>query len=275
MEAQHSDALFAQACLAPASGDHAPTLPPGLATRAGEAVARRFAVHRTTVMVTLIDALATAFPVVRALVGEEFFRAAARLYITADPPRSPVLARYGDGFGDFLSTFPPAAELPYLPDMARLERFMVDAYHAADAVPADRALLARLDPQQAAELALARHPAARMLRSPWPVLTLWRMNTGHMPLAPLAEWNGEDVLITRPELDVLLSPLPAGAEDLMAELAAPTTLAALAAATEAREPGLLARLLPALLDAGALCPAGAATPIAADPSPQTWVAPPP
>ncbi|WP_234052156.1 MULTISPECIES: DNA-binding domain-containing protein [unclassified Xanthobacter] len=245
MPALHADERFARALLAP---DGAP--PPGLTAAGGDAVARRFAIHRNTVGVTLSEALAVAFPVVRQLVGDDFFAAAARAFVTAAPPTSPVLADYGAGFADFLARFPPAAELPYLPDVARLERLMVESYHSTDAPAETRAGLAGLSPQEAAPLTLARHPAARWLCSPWPVVTLWRMNAGHLPLTPLSHWAGESALVTRPELDVMLTALPVGGDQLLSVLETPLSLAAL---SEAMEPvGGLAGALPPLLDAGAV-----------------------
>ena len=59
----------------------------------------------------------------------------ARAYALAEPPRSPVLMDYGAGFADFIAGFAPAASLPYLPDVARIERAWREAYHAADAEP--------------------------------------------------------------------------------------------------------------------------------------------
>ena len=46
------------------------------------------------------------FPVVKRLVGEEFFRAMAQVFVTEEPPRSPVLFRYGSTFPDFIAGFP-------------------------------------------------------------------------------------------------------------------------------------------------------------------------
>lgn len=260
MHVLHSDARFAQALLSDEMllSDEAllsaDALPPGLAAKGGAPVARRFAIHRNTVSVTLTEALSVAFPVVRALVGEDFFAAAARAFIAKAPPQSPVLADYGADFADFLAAFPPVAELPYLPDMARLERLMLEAYHAADAPAATRSTLAGQSPANAAGIPLARHPAARWLCSPWPVVTLWRMNRGLLPLGPLLSWHGEKALITRPELDVTLAPLSEGGEQVLSRLARPVSLGALA---EAMEPhGGLATALPPLLDAGALCCAG-------------------
>jgi len=119
---------FASALLDPAR-----PVPSGLATWNGSDPVARFAVYRNNVVVSLVAALADTFPVVRELVGEEFFTAMARLYVAEQPPLSPVLAHYGDGFADWVVQFEPAAAVPCLADMARLERARVRAYHAADA----------------------------------------------------------------------------------------------------------------------------------------------
>ena len=58
---------------------------------------------------------------VRLLVGEEFFRAMAQIHVRAHRPRSPLMFEYGDELPDFIAGFPPAADVPYLADVARLE----------------------------------------------------------------------------------------------------------------------------------------------------------
>ena len=70
---------------------------------------RRFGVYRNNVYSSLIDVLQARFPVVSRLVGEEFFRAMARVYVEQEPPRSAVLLRYGASFPDFVASFAPAA----------------------------------------------------------------------------------------------------------------------------------------------------------------------
>lgn len=110
-------------------------LPAGLHAHNSHTVQRRFAVYRNNVAVSLAAALADGFPVVAQLVGSDFFNAMARVYIARQPPTSPVLSQWGCGFADFISAFEPAASLPYLADVARIERLRVRAFHAADVAP--------------------------------------------------------------------------------------------------------------------------------------------
>lgn len=165
----------AQAGFATALLDAARPVPAGLRAWNGSDPARRFAVYRNNVAVALTQALADTFPVVKQLVGDDFFAAMAGVYLREQPPRSPVLAHWGDGFADWLAGFAPARALPYLADMARLERARVAAWHAADArALSEPALRERL--ADAATLPFARlvlHPSCRVLRSPFDVHALW------------------------------------------------------------------------------------------------------
>ena len=126
----NSQTAFAQALLDPERD-----CPSGLTTWNGSDPVMRFAVYRNNVMLSLIDALADTFPVTQELVGEEFFRVMAKHFVQAQPPRSRLLAFYGDSFADFVDSFAPAAPVPYLADVARLEMCRVRAYHAADVPP--------------------------------------------------------------------------------------------------------------------------------------------
>jgi hypothetical protein len=80
---------------------------------------KRFAVYRNNVVTGLIAALRAQFPACERIVGEEFFAAMARVYIDTEPPRSPILVTYGDGFPAFVASFAPAADIEYLADVAR------------------------------------------------------------------------------------------------------------------------------------------------------------
>jgi len=97
-------------------------------------------------MAGLGKALKSRFPVVEKIVGEEFFAAMTRVFVKAQPPRSPLLATYGDDFPDFIATFEPARGLPYLADVARLEATRTRSYHAATSRPSARSTLRRSMP---------------------------------------------------------------------------------------------------------------------------------
>ena len=111
-----------QAEFAAALRDPAVAPPPDVVGPDGGPAPRRFAVYRNNVLGALGTAMAGAFPAVRRMVGEDFFRVMARTYVLEIPPTSPVLLDYGKTFPEFIAGFEPAASLPYLPDVARLER---------------------------------------------------------------------------------------------------------------------------------------------------------
>lgn len=173
---------------------------------------RRFDVYRNNVYVSLIDVLGGRFPVVLRLVGEDFFRAVARCYVEADPPRSPVLMAYGAGFPSFLETFEPARDLPYLPDVARLEWAWNVAYHAADAEPVEADALAGVGPEDIPHLTFEFLPSLELVRSPYPIVAIWETNTADDEVEPVdLAAGGEDALVIRPDLEVDVRRLPEGA----------------------------------------------------------------
>ncbi len=236
---------FAHALLAPGS---APAV-----EVAALAAQPAFAVYRNTVMKGCIDALQANYPVVARLVGEEWFRAAAAIYAREALPADPTLLRYGAGFADFLARFDPAAELPYLPDVARLDRYWTEAHAAPDASALDPAAVARLAPAALAGTVLHPHPAARWA---WfadaPIYTIWSRNRADdAPIADL-DWQAEGALIVRPRDAVEWIAINAAGCAFLDACAVGATLAGAAqAALGVQENVDLARLMASLLEAGA------------------------
>jgi hypothetical protein len=209
-----------QAAFAAALLDPARPAPPGLIGPDGEDSARRFAVYRNNVSVALIDALRANFPATNRIVGADFFTAMARAYSVSEPPASPVLLDYGAGFPDFIGRFEPAASLPYLADVARIERAWTEAYHAPEASSLDPVLLSRIPSDQAAHLRFSIHPSVRIVRSRFPALTIWRMNIDDGEPAPVdLDRGGEETLVARPEADVEVRSIPPGGAEFIAALA--------------------------------------------------------
>lgn len=232
-----------------------PVQPPGLQAWNGSAVQTRFNVYRNNRLASLNAALADGFPVVAQLVGEEFFTALAHAFVQAHPPTSPVLLDWGDAFADFVGGFmaalPPDAQLPYLADVARLERARVRACHAADAepLPASQLAAALQRPQDLPRLRFRLQPGLAVLDSSHPVVTLWRAHQtdGDVQLPDRSTWAGEAALVLRQgeglAAEVVVVPVPPPCARFVAGLQAGWPLAdAVAAASQDRPLDLPAAL---------------------------------
>ncbi|MGB8816499.1 MAG: DNA-binding domain-containing protein [Rhizobiaceae bacterium] len=175
---------------------------PGFLTSfTGQADPRRYAVYRNNVTVSLMRALAANFPSIERLVGDEFFAAMSRAFVTANPPRSRLLFEYGDAFPGFLETFEPVRAYPYLADVARLEQMWREAFHEADAAVLEGAAFAAVAPDAFLTLRLARHPAARILTSPFAAGSIFVANRQTGQPAAFDPAAGETILVTRPRFD--------------------------------------------------------------------------
>ncbi len=179
----------------------------------------RFAIYRNNMMVSLLGVLEDRFPATCRIVGEEFFRAAARSFIAAEPPRSPIMMFYGDAFPSYLAEFEPARSVPYLADVARLEAARTRAYHAADGKPLARDAFAAVPLEALAGMRFTLHPSLEIVSSPYPIVTIYAMNSGEMEPAPITDWRAEDALIVRPEYGVEVRRISAGARIFLQRLA--------------------------------------------------------
>ena len=147
---------------------------------------RRLQIYRNNTYGSLTEALKDSFPVVCQLVDERFFKYAAHEYIERHPPRAPRLAEYGADFAAFLAGFEPARSLAYLPDVARLEWAINEAYQAADAPTLDPARIAAVPQERYAALAFVVHPSCRLVTSPFPVDRIWQAHQpGGDPATPI------------------------------------------------------------------------------------------
>ncbi|PTY37751.1 hypothetical protein BGP77_14820 [Saccharospirillum sp. MSK14-1] len=198
MQAEFADALLRRQANEP---DHLKRWDDG-------ATAHRFGVYRNNFSVSLIDALQDIFPVVCALTGVDFFRALAREYVYQHPPNSPVLVFYGEQFADFIDAFEPARALPYLADVARLERRWLNTYHSADCQAVSIEQLSALlhQPQQLEQAKLTIAPACQWLASDYAVGSIWRAHqpNSDVTLQDVVLNRAETVLLTRPALEVQL-----------------------------------------------------------------------
>ncbi|WP_169566429.1 putative DNA-binding domain-containing protein [Sneathiella limimaris] len=167
--------------------DHEAALPNDILNAGG-----RFNVYRRNYFSRLIDVLGEVFPVVKQLVGQEFFDAMAQEYATLFPPTSPLLVEYGKHFSEFLEDFEPAHQVPYLPDMARLEWARSTSQNGSF-LPSNHISTAE-DILRALNRPVMRAPNATLVKSFYPVGTIWTHHQREVP-EPVSNWSGETVAI--------------------------------------------------------------------------------
>ncbi len=196
-------------------------------------------IYRNNFRGNLQDALAGAYPVAGALVGEDFFRMMARAFITAHPSRSGNLHHYGAEFSDFIATFAPARELPYLSHVARLEWACHLAYFAPDADALDISCLVPMSPGELAQLRLLLHPACRIVRSEYPIASIWQAHQPGMPqhFHINLDAGGESALVWRYNDEVGVHPLGLAEADWLEQIASDVSVGDALAATLTRHPG--------------------------------------
>ncbi len=136
----------------------------------------RARVYRNNSITASGEAIFKDYPAVEKLVGTDFLRAAASAFVKENPPENPLLSLYGEGFADFLDTFPPAKDLPYLSDVARLDRAWMNTMFAANSAPLGPQDIAGLDDSEIGALAPGLHPSVQILKSEWPAWDIWHAN---------------------------------------------------------------------------------------------------
>jgi hypothetical protein len=139
-------------------------------------VRARLAIYRGNLQGNCMQALVSAYPIARKIVGNAFFEALARAFVRGTPSTSGDLNRYGERLPEFLERFPDTADLPYLPDVARMEWLAHRAHFAADASDFDVTGLATVPLASAGALRLRLAPACALLASDWPLGRIWTIH---------------------------------------------------------------------------------------------------
>ena len=196
------------------------------------AVARQpgFAVYRNTCARGSVEALRGAFPTVDMLLGEDMFTEVALAYRRQRPPVSPVLSAYGSTFAAFLASQEWVPELPYVPDVARLDWLWLETFLAPDSAGTATAAYS-------SKSRIVLHPATRFAWLATPAMTIWqahRQSDGFAELTP--EWREEGGLFTRRGGSVHAEQLDRASHLLLVACAAGTNFNDCAAAVEAAYP---------------------------------------
>jgi hypothetical protein len=199
----------------------------------------RIGIYRNNVLGNYRKALGATFPVVRRLVGVPFFNAAVDAFVRAYPSRHGDVNRYGGELARFLAAYAPARELPYLPDVARLEWAIDQAAIAADARPLDLDALAAVPADAFEHLRFVLNPSAHFVASLYPVLRIWQVNQDGFEGDDTVDLGagGDSLLVLRGASGVSIERLGAGEHALLTALARRAGLGEAAARAADKEEG--------------------------------------
>ncbi len=162
------------------------------------------AVYRRNLRGNFAKVLALEFPVVQTLVGSEYFDTLAWQFQQVEPSRSGNLHGIGASFASFLRGRFGGGDLGYLGDVAELEWAVEQSLVAADAsANLDLNAFGSVPAEQQERLCFDLDPALRLVRSRYPIVTLWH---SHMP--------GEDGVIAAAREDFSLD-LRSGGENAL------------------------------------------------------------
>jgi hypothetical protein len=161
-------------------------------------------VYRNTVLRGAVEALRSNFPVVEQIVGTEMFEHVAVDYANECPPRRPVLALYGGRFADWLETQPWVGDLPYLADVARIERLHIECLMSPDAEPLAAERVRHVSKNPGAQLNL--HPSVRFTWLRTPAMSIWLAHQRGFESEFAPEWKAEGALFVRPTPMVIHAP---------------------------------------------------------------------
>lgn len=213
-----------------------------------------FAVFRNTWVKALLDALAANYPVVAALLGPELFQTVAVSYAKARPASSPILALYGDNFSDALAGHELSRELPYLADVARLERLWTECFFASDAEVLEASEFGAITPTDLLQLSPRLHPATRIARLETPAVTIWQAHRAAGDFEEIEpEWTAEHALVTRHGVQISVSLIDEATHSLLEAIKRGRTISDAIADAAEEHPGCdLAGVLTSIFSSAAL-----------------------
>jgi len=220
-----------------------------------DAALERLAVYRGNVVGACTKALAGAYPIVAKIVGESFFEGLAREYLRRFPSASGDLNEFGASLAQFVAAFAHTRDLPYLPDVARMEWLAHRAYYARDTAAPNLARLAAVTERHYGALRFALAPACALLASSWPLARIWEVHQDDFEgeFSVDFEAGPERILIYRPQFRVLVGTLSVGSYRFLERCGAGATVGTALDAALIAEPGFdLGAGLAAWLGAGVI-----------------------
>jgi hypothetical protein len=218
--------------------------------------AERAGVYADAYFYRLLDVFKEDFSATLAVIGHNEFHNLITGYLLAHPPAEPSLMYAGQFLASYLLASPLLARWPFIADLARLERALIDSFHAVSETSLDRVALYSIPPEEWPGLSFRLHPSTRLLTLQFRVdETLSAVSQGNKPVTPIAEMVTLIVWRKRGQVCYRAAEGPEAIALKLAELGCEFTVIcdALAAEMAADDlPNMINRLLVRWLDDGLL-----------------------
>jgi hypothetical protein len=132
----------------------------------------RLGIYANAYFYRLLDVFKEEFPCTHKVLGDINFHNLITGYLVECPPSQPSLLQAGHDLPRYLeaTSGPPTeftSQMPFVADLARLERACIEVFHGADADVLDEASLRALAPPTWPSIRIRLHPAAQILDVEW------------------------------------------------------------------------------------------------------------
>lgn len=170
-----------------------------------------FNIYRNGFYRACVDALASNYPATVALLGETYFRSIARTYVQQHPPQSGSLTGYSKNFPEYLGAIGTSLNLPYLENIADLDRAWFHVYFSRKFSPLTAERIAALAAQgmelDAERIALTN--SRSLLSLTFPVAEIWRAlkDVGSLQEPVELPEKPQSILLWRCDSEVMLRQL--------------------------------------------------------------------
>ena len=144
-------------------------------------VKKRLGIYYDAYRLRIIEALANAYPILKAMLGDEVFNRTARSYIEQYPSTYCNMRWVGDQMQIHLQKALPQHAVAA--EMATFEWALSLAFDAEDVPSLALQDLAAISPEDWADLKFDFHPSIHLLQLQWNILPIWRaLNSKETPL---------------------------------------------------------------------------------------------
>ena len=157
---------------------------------------KRLSIYHDAYRLRIIEALATAYPQLKALLGDVLFNKVAREYITVYPSTYRNLRWYGGEMREHLLT--TLAQHPIAAEMADFEWSLSLAFDAENVPELTLQDLSTIPPENWDALSFRFQPAVKIVRTRWNTIRIWHaLEAEEGPPKPAQESSYQSWLIWR------------------------------------------------------------------------------